>query len=260
MWATLDGVFAALSWPALTLVVVCILFAGFLRGFVGFGAALIIIMVLSVVFGPVVAVPVAVLSGVPSTLQLLPAAVRHAERSFVVPFAVASIAAAPVGAWILVTSDPSAIRILISLFVLSMVVLLQRGWRLSRQPGPGLMGGAGVVAGLIQGAAGVSGPLAVALALSRPGEPHRQRANVIGTVTALTVCSVVPFIFLGLFTLEVIVIGLAVMPLYSGSTWLGARLFTEPNQRFFRPVALAALAAIGVVTLILAIGDAATTG
>ncbi|MEQ9122384.1 MAG: sulfite exporter TauE/SafE family protein, partial [Alphaproteobacteria bacterium] len=46
--------------------------AGFMRGFVGFGAALVVVPVLSVVFSPSVAVPIAFLSGLPSVLQLLP--------------------------------------------------------------------------------------------------------------------------------------------------------------------------------------------
>ncbi len=153
----------------LAVVVAAVFLAGFMRGFVGFGAALVIIMVLSVVFGPLVAVPIANFAGLPATFQLLPAAIRDAERPFVVPFCLGTFAAAPVGAWVLVAIEPSVMRMVISAFVILMVGILYRGWRLTRHPGPVALAGAGAAAGLVQGSAGVSGPMAVAVALSRSG-------------------------------------------------------------------------------------------
>ena len=46
-----------------------ILLAGIVRGFVGFGASLIIVMTASVILGPRSAVAIATLSGLPSMLQ-----------------------------------------------------------------------------------------------------------------------------------------------------------------------------------------------
>lgn len=231
------------------------LLAGFLRGFVGFGASLMIVMVLSVVLGPVAAVPVAALSGLPAMFQLLPNAVRYSDRSFVIPFGLATFVAAPFGTWILVSLSPEIMKISISLFVLAMVVMLYRGWRMAQHPGPAALFAAGAGAGLVQGAAGVGGPPAVAIALSTAGSTQQQRANVIGTVTALSVCTLLPMWYYGLFTRDVIVASLLIFPLYAGSTWVGAQFFTQRGQRHFRNAALCALAAIGIATLALAVRD-----
>ena len=67
---------------------------GFMRGFVGFGGALISILVVSVLIGPRAAVAIAAISGLPAMLQLLPAAIRHSERASVIPFALATFLAA----------------------------------------------------------------------------------------------------------------------------------------------------------------------
>ena len=67
-----------------------IFFAGLIRGFVGFGASLIIVLVLSLILGPHKAVPIAALSGLPSMLQLLPTAIKHSEKAFVLPFGIAA--------------------------------------------------------------------------------------------------------------------------------------------------------------------------
>ena len=151
-----------------------IFFAGLIRGFVGFGASLIIVLVLSLILGPHKAVPIAALSGLPSMLQLLPTAIKHSEKAFVLPFGIAAFFAAPLGTWILVIVDPELMKIYISGFVLVMVYFLYRNWRFSRAERPAFIIGIGAAAGLIQGAAGVGGPPAVVLALSRLVPSHRK--------------------------------------------------------------------------------------
>ena len=54
MLESLQTLLDPVSYVSLIVVTVSILLAGFIRGFVGFGAALILVMVLSAVFGPVV--------------------------------------------------------------------------------------------------------------------------------------------------------------------------------------------------------------
>ena len=255
MLESLEALIGPMSYSGLALMAGIVVLAGFIRGFVGFGAALIIVMTLSVTLGPLAAVPIAVLSGLPSMIQLLPNAVRFAERRFVIPFGLASFAAAPFGAWVLVSLDPAVIKMATSAFVLAMVAMLHRGWRLARRPGPAVLLAAGAAAGFVQGAASVGGPPAVVIALSSTGTAQQQRANVIDAVSALNICAMIPLWLFGLFTAQVIVISLAIFPLYAGATWLGARFFAQSGQRHFRNAALLTLAVIGVLTLALAALD-----
>ena len=104
--------------------------AGLVRGFTGFGGALVMVPVLSLVLGPGAALAAVCASGVPVILQLLPAALRHGERGFVLPFAAAAFAAAPAGTWVLVAVPPAAMKIAISLAVLAMTAMMAWGWRL----------------------------------------------------------------------------------------------------------------------------------
>ena len=255
MLESLQALFGPVSLAGLLLAAVTVLLAGFLRGFVGFGASLLIVMVLSALFGPLAAVPIANLTGVPATIQLLPTALRDGERSFMIPFAVTSFAAAPLGTLLLVTLDPTLMKIAISLFVLAMVAMLYRGWQLSRRTSPTVLYGGGIGAGFVQGAAGVGGPPAVVVALSRPGTAHEQRGNVIGSVSALGLSSLLPLWYHGLFTREVVTMTLVFMPLYMGATWVGARYFSGKGHKHFRNAALLTTAVIGVVTLGIAVHD-----
>jgi uncharacterized membrane protein YfcA len=255
MLDSLNAFIGQLSYLQIGLIIGTMVLAGFVRGFVGFGASLIIVMVLSLVLEPLLAVPISMLSGLPVGAQLLPNAIRFSEKSFVVPYGVAAFAAAPVGAVVLVSLDATIMKMTISVFVLVMVALMYGHWRPSKNPGLGVYLSAGAISGLLQGAAAVGGPPAVAVALSRPGTPQQQRANVIGAVTALSMCALLPVWYYGLFTSEVIFISIAVTPFYMGATWGGARFFSLQGQRYFRNGALAALAIIGLITLTISIQE-----
>ena len=89
--AALDQILASSTEAALALILVTVLISGFIRGFLGFGGALIIIMVVNVVVGPQFAVPLACLAGLPPTIQLLPSAIRESDRSFALPFGLLSL-------------------------------------------------------------------------------------------------------------------------------------------------------------------------
>jgi uncharacterized membrane protein YfcA len=234
----------------LVVVLAAVTFAGLLRGFVGFGAALISVPVFSLVLGPHAAIAVNTVMGLPAVFQLLPEAIRGAERPVVLPICIATFLATPIGTWALVAADPALMTVAISVLVLVMVGILASGWRLRGRIGMGKLIAAGAAGGLVQGAAGVGGPPVVAVALSRPGEPSQQRANVLALMTAVALSSVLPLLHYGLFTRQTVVTGLLLIPFYSAATALGARYFALGGQRHYRQAALATLATIGVATLI----------
>jgi uncharacterized membrane protein YfcA len=241
--------------PAFGLVAIAAFIGGFLRGFIGFGGALVSVPVLSVVFGPLAAVPISNVIGFPVLFQLLPAAMRDGERGIILPISIGILLATPIGCVLLVSINPNLMKIVISTLVLLMVLILARNWRLSGSVNRGILLAAGAVGGLIQGSAGIGGPPLVAVALSRPGPARNQRGNVLGAITTVSVSSILPLWYFGLFTSEVLVIGLILMPIYSGAAWIGARYFSGEGQRHYRRVALTILALIGVVTLAVAVNS-----
>src|SRR5262245_40398023 len=178
----------------LVVVVIAVMIAGLLRGFVGFGAALISVPVFSLVLGPHAAIAVNNVMGLPAVFQLLPEAVRRAERPVVLPICIATFLATPIGTWALVATDPALMTIAISALVLFMVAILGSGWRLRGRIGMGKLIAAGIAGGLVQGVAGVGGPPVVAVALSRPGAASQQRANVPALTTAVPLSSNLPLL------------------------------------------------------------------
>ncbi|MBH67500.1 MAG: hypothetical protein CMM58_04030 [Rhodospirillaceae bacterium] len=252
MLPDIESVLSPISIDDLILISAGMMLAGFVRGFVGFGASLIIVMVVSVALGPLLAVPIAALSGLPPMIQLLPTAVKYSEKTFVLPFGIAALIAAPFGTWLLVTLEPTIVKIFISGFVLAMVYVLYKDWRLPNLSDLPTLIAVGATAGVIQGAAGVGGPPAVVIALSRSSTTERQRANVIGAVTTLNISSLMPLWYHGLFTEEVLIITLILLPFHVGSTWLGAKFFLRFGHAFFRNGALIILATLSISTLVIA--------
>jgi uncharacterized membrane protein YfcA len=122
----------------LLLIAVAVALAGFLRGFIGFGAALVSIPVISLVFGPQLALPIVTIMGIPSVLQLLPDAVRHSELPIVMPISFAVFLGTPIGTLVLVSVDPDLMNIVISLLVILMVGFLALGWQLNQQVHPSI--------------------------------------------------------------------------------------------------------------------------
>jgi uncharacterized membrane protein YfcA len=166
------------------------------------------------------------------------------------PICVAIFAATPLGAWALVATDPVLMTVAISALILFMVAILASGWRLKGHIGITKLIAAGIASGLVQGVAGVGGPPVVAIALSRPGEPSQQRANVLALMTAVSLSSILPLAYYGLFTWHSVVIGLLLIPVYSIATALGARYFAFGGQRHYRRAAIGTLAAVAIATFL----------
>jgi uncharacterized membrane protein YfcA len=231
-------------------VVAAVLMGGFMRGFVGFGGALVTVPVLSVIWGPQAAVAITGVMGIPSLFQLLPEAVRYSERPIVIPAALTTFLTAPLGSWVLVSVDPKLMSIVISGLVIAMVAMLAQGWTSKSEIGLPALIGAGAAGGLIQGAAGIGGPPVVAVALSRAGSPKQQRANVLALMTAVASASLLPLWYLGALTRSVVIAGLLLFPLYIAATLFGSRYFSRGGHRHYRQAALATLTVIAVATLV----------
>ena len=106
--------------------------AGVMRGYSGFGTAVILAPVYSLLWGPRAGVPVMLLMELVISVQLLPSAMKEADRRVVLPLGGAAALATPLGAWILFTVDGEALRRFIGGFVLIFGLLLMSGWRYHR--------------------------------------------------------------------------------------------------------------------------------
>lgn len=226
------------------------LIAGVMRGYSGFGTAVILAPVYSLLWGPRAGVPVMLLMELIVSLQLLPGAIREADRRVVLPLGGAAALATPLGAWILLTADGEVLRRFIGGFVLVFGLLLMSGWRYhgSRPLPLNLLIGA--LAGLLKGSTGMSGPPVILYLLAGLEEARRHRANLILFFATIAIVSVVPPALGGLIDLAVLIRLAVLLPLMAVAVPVGARLFRLVPERLYRPFAMGVLLGAGGLALL----------
>ena len=88
---------------------------GFLRGFLGFGAALLIVPVLSLLVTPLEAIAILVLIELPNIVYLTPRSLNEFSLKTVKPMLLGLLISVPLGTTVLVLMDPVKMKFLIFL-------------------------------------------------------------------------------------------------------------------------------------------------
>jgi uncharacterized membrane protein YfcA len=223
--------------------------AGLMRGYAGFGTAIILAPIYSLLWSPRAGVPVMLMMELLVSLQLLPGALKDADRRVVLPLGGAAAIATPIGAWVLFTADGEALRRFIGGFVLVFGLLLMSGWRYHGSRPLGLNIAVGAVAGLLKGSTGMSGPPVILYLLAGLEEAKRHRANLILFFATIAIVSVIPPLIGGLIDLPVLVRLAVLLPVMAVSVPVGTRLFRVVPDRLYRPFAMGVLLAAGGLAL-----------
>lgn len=231
------------------LVLTTLMVAGVLRGFVGFGAALIIIPIVSLLYGPKEAVALHAVIEIPALFRLVPVAVRHADGKLVWPVIVGLAVMMPVGSWFLAYIDPEIMKLTIAIVVLTLVILVASNWQYKGRIGKPVAFTTGAISGMIQGAAGVGGPPIVAVLLSRPDPPDVIRGNILATMAAIHVFAIGVYGAYGFFTKDIVILGVLFSPPFFLAISLGARHYDKGGSSYYRRAALTVLACVALVSL-----------
>jgi len=223
--------------------------AGLVRGFSGFGAAMIFTPIASALYQPTVAVPLLFLTDTIVTAPILLRSVRRCVWREVLPMGIGAVLTVPVGAFLLVKGDAVALRWVISVLILGLVGLLATGWRYRGSAAMPTTVGVGGLSGLFGGLAGLAGPPVILFWLSGRSEASVVRANIFVLFGFTTVAGGISYALAGLFTSERFVQVLVLIPVYALATWLGSRLFRSASETLYRRVALGLCATVAVATL-----------
>jgi uncharacterized membrane protein YfcA len=229
--------------------VVAALVAGAVRGFSGFGSALVLTPSLSALYGPATAVPISLLMELALAVPFVPPAAKLVDWQRIGALSLAALAAVPVGAWILLTVDPQPMRWAITAIVLLAVALLAFGWRYSGRPNLLATVATGAASGVLNGATGMAGPPIIFYYLSGSDPAGRIRASFIVFFAWVDILAILSFWFGSALTAAIFGMAVALAVPYLGAAWVGARMFRKADERFYRRVALAILTAIAVVSL-----------
>lgn len=228
--------------PGLVIAMIASLVGGFVRGFTGFGGALIFIPVASAVVGPQLAAPIFLVMDYTLTLPMAVRALRVCRWPTVIPTAIAGIITTPIGAWLLAIGDPTTLRWVICTLVILLLALIVSGWRYHGEANPVASFGVGGVAGLFGGIGQVSGPPVIAYWMSGSDPAAIIRANMFAFFFLLGVSTFAAYFWNGFYTADGLTFILVLAPIYAVALFLGSKIFARTKGANYRPLVYALVA------------------
>jgi len=242
--------------PALALVLLGALAAGFISGFAGFGTALVASGFWFHALPAPLVPPLVVIAGVTGQLVGFLKVRRAFAWGRALPFILPGLAGVPLGVAALAVASPAMLRLTVGLFLAAYAAFRLAGLaRLSIGGWGGRPADAvvGLVSGALGGFAGLSGALPLVWLQMRGGPSTEQRAtyqpfNLVILGMAVAGMAVAGEIGAGVLTLA----GLC-LPVTLAAAWLGAHSYGRLSEAAFRQVVLGLLLVSGTGLILQAV-------
>jgi uncharacterized membrane protein YfcA len=223
--------------------------AGAVRGFSGFGSALIYVPLMSAVYDPLTAAGTFLLIDFATGLAVVPTVWRQTNWRDVVPLAAAAAFAAQFGTLVLKYTDPTVLRWGIVAVVLTLLVVLMSGWRYHGRPILPVTLAVGLLAGALGGAVQITGPPVIVYWLGSASAPMVVRANLSSFFALVSSVVLVTYIARGLLSAGVVALAILIGPLQILSLQAGTRLFHLASAKTYRRVAYVIVATAALVSM-----------
>ncbi len=223
--------------------------AGLVRGFSGFGSALIYVPLMSAVYGPRIAAVTFVMQDIVCGLLFLSGVWKKSDWRQVLPMAASAVFAAQFGTLILQYTDPVALRWALCALVAGVVCILVSGWRYHGKPMLAVTICVGLLAGLLGGAVQISGPPIIVYWLGSGQAADVLRANFFAYFSIFSIASFTTYLIHGLVTPQIIAIAIFVTPTCLIGMWLGSKAFGFATERTYRTTAYVIVALSAIIGL-----------
>ncbi|MDA3859158.1 MAG: sulfite exporter TauE/SafE family protein [Roseovarius sp.] len=237
-----DLVLAVWATPGLVWLLLAIGVAGIVRGFTGFGTALVFVPVAGIFLAPQTVVGVMTLTGIVSTTALLPRAWRQADRREVGMLALAALLTVPFGLWLMQALEPVTIRWVVAAVAAITLGALVAGWRFSGIVSRPVLLIIGAMAGIIGGLTGLTGPVVILFYLAGQSAAQSVRANTILFLAVLDVVIAVNLLTRGVLEGSTVILALTLAVPYFITSLIGQALFDPRHQRLYRWAAYSVIA------------------
>lgn len=244
-----DALAAALQSEGLLYLAAIYLIAGVVRGFTGFGTALIVVPVAGIFLAPAEILVMIAVSGVLSNILLLPNAWTEGDRGEVGILALAAVIGVPIGVALLSVLDPLAVRWTVSAIVAVTLIAVISGWQWKGRLNTAGFGTIGASAGVLGGLTALSGPVVIIFYLANARKAASVRANMILFLGALDVLVILNVFWGGVASWTAVWLGLLVSVPYLMAIRVGQALFDPSRERAYRLCAYAVVAGAMVTGL-----------
>lgn len=210
------------------------LVAGVVRGFTGFGTALIVVPVAGIFLDPFDILFMIAITGVCSNVVLVPEAWRAADRAEVGVLSLAAVLGVPVGVFLLGMTDAIVIRWIVAGITAATLVAVVSGWQWRGRLGNTGLGAIGAGAGVVGGLTALTGPIAITFYLANARKAAAVRGNMILFLAALDILLIGNVLVAGAASLATLLLGLCVSVPYLLSITVGKALFDPDREQLYR--------------------------
>ena len=223
--------------------------AGVVRGFSGFGTAMIFLPFASSVMSPAWAVTSLVVMEVLSSVPIFRRMAKDAEVGELVRLVVGALVAIPFGVAVLILIDAEVFKYAVSALTFGMLAILLAGVRLKTTVNNSVVYGAGGIGGFMAGAVGLPGPPVILLYLARPLRPAAIRATLFTYLVMADAMIFGVFAVSGILEREPVVTGLFAAVPFAAAMAIGALIFSPEREKVYRYVAYFIVGASAVMGL-----------
>jgi uncharacterized protein len=223
--------------------------AGLVRGFSGFGGAMIFMPLAAAIYDPRIAAVSILLIDFLSTWPFAIPEMRRCTWREVAPISVMMAIGVPFGTWALIALDPIVLRWSIAIVVLSLLPPLAFGWRFRADPGMPITIAVGLFSGVSAGAVQIAGPPVILYWLSRGGSAIAVRANIMVFFMICGIVLVTVYAWEGLFDAPSLAFAVLLGIPYLLGVGSGAFFFRSASDLIYRRVAYVIIALAALLSL-----------
>lgn len=239
----LDFLFFALAVPA-------VLFAGFSKGGFGGGAAFASTSILALALEPEQALALML----PMLMMMDVAALSAFWQKWSWPDAkvmiVGSLPGVALGVWLFHVANADVLRLMIGILSIAFVV-----WQLAKSrgiihpfanrlpPWAGVL--SGIVAGFTSFVSHAGGPPSAVYLLSQKLTKTEYQATTVVLFWVINAAKVIPYAYLGMFSMQTSIANMALAPVAFLGVWLGVRMHNVVSERLFFGITYIALSLTG---------------
>ena len=224
---------------------------GFLNEFTGFGSSLVMIPLLTFIYGPAEAVAVGIGLATLGYVMLFPDATRDAHWPDVIPACLMGFIFVPIGLILLFITDPDITRRLMGASVILVALVMIRGWNYNGPRNTLTSAVAGSFTGFTTGFFGMGAAGATIYFLSGTIRAAVQRANIVILLGVMAALAMIGVALGGGADMGCLILGVVLILPFALPTWAGAWLFRRASNELYRQVCLWLLIIMGLAVVIL---------
>lgn len=211
--------------------------AGTVRGFSGFGTAMVYLPVAGQFLSPFEALTTLMIMDLVGPLPNIPKAIRISHRGDVLRLTLGTLVAVPFGVLVLGLIAPEVFRYGVSLISLILLVLLIAGIRYHGVLRARMVYGTGAFGGFLAGSVGLPGPPVIMLYMASAHPAAVIRANIMVYLLLTDLIMIAVLYLNGYLVMSAVLLGAMLALPYLLGNVLGGYLFAPRYERLYRAVA-----------------------